>query len=145
LEGADLTGYEIELLRDLGARILAAHGINAKPTITYIRRVWGEKFFRLLEQDGAVDVIASAISITPEREKTYGLVFTDPTLQYPQTMIAKPGVQPFVDGKLVLNRVAAAEKDRWRVARRPMHRSSARPASPRHLRLWSNRTNKPLP
>jgi ABC-type amino acid transport substrate-binding protein len=110
LEGADLTGYEIELLRDLGARILAAHGINAKPTITYIRRVWGEKFFRLLEQDGAVDVIASAISITPEREKTYGLVFTDPTLQYPQTMIAKPGVQPFVDGKLVLNRVAAAEK-----------------------------------
>ncbi|MEY2500372.1 MAG: hypothetical protein QOI07_706 [Verrucomicrobiota bacterium] len=110
LEGADLTGYEIELLRDLGARILAAHGIKAKPTITYIRRVWGEKFFRLLEQDGAVDVIASAISITPEREKTYGLVFTDPTLQYPQTMIAKLGVQPFVEGKLVLNRVAAAEK-----------------------------------
>jgi len=110
LDGAELTGYEIDLLRDLGARILAAHGINAKPTITYTRRVWGEGFFRLLEQDGAVDLIASAISITPEREKTYSLLFTDPTLQYPQTMVAKPGVKPFVDGKLVLNRVAAAEK-----------------------------------
>ena len=110
LEGAELTGYEIDLLRDLGARILAAHGINAKPTITYTRRVWGEGFFRLLERDGAVDVIASAISITPEREKTYAISFTDPTLQYPQTMVAKPGVKPFVDGKLVLNRVAAAEK-----------------------------------
>jgi ABC-type amino acid transport substrate-binding protein len=109
-EGAELTGYEIELLRDLGARILAAHGINAKPTITYTRRIWGEDFFRLLERDGAVDLIASAISITPEREKTYALVFTDPTLQYPQTMIGKPGVQPFANGKLVLNRVAAAEK-----------------------------------
>jgi len=109
-EGAELTGYEIELLRDLGARILAAHGISAKPTITYTRRIWGEEFFRLLERDGAVDVIASAISITPEREKTYSILFTDPTLQYPQTMIAKPGVKPFVDGKLVLNRVAAAEK-----------------------------------
>ena len=109
-EGAELTGYEIDLLRDLGARILAAHGINAKPTITYTRRIWGEEFFRLLERDGAVDVIASAISITPEREKTYSILFTDPTLQYPQTMIAKPGVKPFVDGKLVLNRVAAAEK-----------------------------------
>jgi ABC-type amino acid transport substrate-binding protein len=109
-EGAELTGYEIELLRDLGTRILAAHGINARPTITYTRRIWGEGFFRLLERDGAVDLIASAISITPEREKTYALLFTDPTLQYPQTMVAKPGVKPFVDGKLVLNRVAAAEK-----------------------------------
>jgi ABC-type amino acid transport substrate-binding protein len=109
-EGAELTGYEIELLRDLGTRLLAAHGINAKPTITYTRRIWGEEFFRLLERDGAVDLVASAISITPEREKTYGLLFTDPTLQYPQTMIAKPGVKPFVDGKLVLGRVGAAEK-----------------------------------
>jgi ABC-type amino acid transport substrate-binding protein len=111
LEGADLTGYEIELLRDLGARILADHGINnTKPTITYTRRVWGEGFFRLLERDGAVDVIASAISIAPEREKTYGISFTDATLRYPQTMVAKPDVKPFVDGKLVLNRVAAVEK-----------------------------------
>jgi ABC-type amino acid transport substrate-binding protein len=109
-EGAELTGYEIDLLRDLGGRILAGHGINAKPTITYTLRVWGEDFFRLLERDGAVDLIASAISITPEREKTYGLLFTNPTLQYPQTMIAKPGTKPFVDGKLVLGRVAAAEK-----------------------------------
>jgi ABC-type amino acid transport substrate-binding protein len=109
-EGAELTGYEIELLRDLGTRILAAHGINEKPTITYTRRIWGEEFFRLLERDGAVDLIASAISVTPEREKTYALLFTEPTLQYPQTMIAKPGVKPFVDGKLVLGRVGAAEK-----------------------------------
>lgn len=110
LDGAELTGYEIDLLRELAGRILAGHGINAKPTITYTRRVWGEKFFRLLESDGAVDLLASAISITPEREKTYAILFTDPTLQYPQTMVAKPGVKPFVDGKLVLNRVAAAEK-----------------------------------
>ena len=109
-EGAELTGYEIELLRDLGGRILSDHGISAKPTITYTRRIWGEEFFRLLERDGAVDVIASAISITPDRERTYSILFTDPTLQYPQTMIGKPGVKPFVDGKLVLNRVAAAEK-----------------------------------
>ena len=98
------------MLRNLGERILADKGISVKPTITYTRRIWGEEFFRLLERDGAVDVIASAISITPEREKTYAIQFTEPTLQYPQTMIAKPGVKPFVDGKLVLNRVAAAEK-----------------------------------
>ena len=109
-EGAELTGYEIELLRDLGARILAAHGGAGKPTITYTRRIWGEEFFRLLDRDGAVDLIASAISITPEREKTYGILFTQPTLQYPQTLIAKPGVKAFVDGKLALGRVGAAEK-----------------------------------
>ncbi|HWM24238.1 MAG TPA: TIR domain-containing protein [Chthoniobacterales bacterium] len=109
-EGAQLTGYEIELLRDLGTRMLAARGIAAKPTITYTRRIWGEDFFRLLERDGAVDLIASAISITPEREKTYGLLFTKPTLQYCQTMIAKPGVKAFIDGKLVLGRIGAVEK-----------------------------------
>src|SRR2546423_6253195 len=110
MEGAELTGYEIDLLRDLGARILADHGINAKPTITYTRRVWGEGFFRLLEKDGAVDLLASAISITPEREKTYAILFTDPTLQYPQTMVTKPDVKPFANGKVALNHVGAAEK-----------------------------------
>jgi ABC-type amino acid transport substrate-binding protein len=109
-EGAELTGYEIELLRDIGTRLLSAHGITGKPTITYTRRIWGEEFFRLLERDGAVDLIASAISITPEREKTYSLLFTQPTLQYPQTIVAKPGVKPFADGKLTLNRVGAVEK-----------------------------------
>ena len=109
-EGAELTGYEIELLRDLGTKILAARGVTAKPTISYTRRIWGEDFFRLLERDGAVDLIASAISITPEREKTYGLLFTQPTLQYSQTVIAKPGVKAIADGKLVLTRVAAVEK-----------------------------------
>jgi ABC-type amino acid transport substrate-binding protein len=109
-EGAELSGYEIDLLRELGARILAAHGVAGKPTITYTRRIWGEEFFRLLERDGAVDLIASAISITAEREKNYGLLFTEPTLLFPQTMIAKPGVKPFVDGKLVLERIGAVEK-----------------------------------
>lgn len=109
-DGAELTGYEIELLRDLGGRILAAHGVNARPTITYTRRIWGEEFFRLLERDGAVDLIASAISITPEREKNYALLFTDPTLQFPQTIVAKPGLKPFIDGKLALGKVGAVEK-----------------------------------
>ncbi|MEY2563305.1 MAG: hypothetical protein QOH88_1498 [Verrucomicrobiota bacterium] len=109
-EGAELTGYEIELLRDLGTRILAARGITAKPTITYTRRIWGEEFFRLLERDGAVDLIASAISITADREKDYGLLFTQPTLKFPQSMVAKPGVKPFENGKLLLSRVGAAAK-----------------------------------
>lgn len=109
-EGAELSGYEIDLLRELGARILAAHGVTGKPTITYTRRIWGEEFFRLLERDGAVDLLASAISIVPEREKNYGLLFTEPTLLFPQTMIAKPGVKLFVEGKLVLERIGAVEK-----------------------------------
>lgn len=107
---AELTGYEIDLLRDLGARILAAHGVSATPRLTYTRRIWGEEFFRLLERDGAVDLLASAISVVPEREKNYGLLFTEPTLAFPQTMIAKVGVKPFADGKLVLNRIGAVEK-----------------------------------
>ena len=109
-KGAELTGYEIDLLRELGARILAAHGRTGNPTITYTRRIWGEEFFRLLERDGAVDLLASAISIVPEREKNYGLLFSDPTLVFPQTIVAKPGVKPFVDGKLVLGRIGAVEK-----------------------------------
>lgn len=41
----------------------------------------------MLERDGAVDLLASAISIVPEREKNYGLLFTGPTLLFPQTMM----------------------------------------------------------
>jgi ABC-type amino acid transport substrate-binding protein len=109
-EGHELTGYEIELLRNIGTRILQAHGIAERPALTYTRRIWGEDFFRLLDRDGAVDVLASAISITPEREKNYSLSFTKPTFQYPQTMVAKPGVRVFADGKIVINQIGAVEK-----------------------------------
>jgi ABC-type amino acid transport substrate-binding protein len=109
-EGGELTGYEIELLRGLVTQILAARGVSAKPTITYTRTIWGEELFRLLERDGAVDLIASAISVTPAREKTYGLLFTQPTLVFSQTLITKPGVKVFVNGKLALSRVGVVEK-----------------------------------
>lgn len=108
-EGNELTGYEIELLRNIGTRILQAHGIAARPAITYTRRIWGEDFFRLPDRDGAVDVLASAISITPEREKRYSLNFTKPTFQYPQTMVAKPGVHAFVDGKIGISQIGVVE------------------------------------
>src|SRR4051812_725378 len=57
-EGAELTGYEIELLRDLGGRILAAHGINARPTITYTRRSWGGEIFLVLVDGGGAGPVA---------------------------------------------------------------------------------------
>lgn len=107
-EGAELSGYEIDLLRDVVTRTLAARGINSRPTITYTRRVWGEEFFRLLELDGAVDVLASAISITADREKKYGIAFTEPTLKYPQTLITNHGVKALEGGKLLVNRIGAA-------------------------------------
>lgn len=110
-EGNKLTTvFEIELLRELAARILQAHGVTANPAITYTRRIWSEDFLRLLETDSAVDVLASAISISPEREKTYGLLFTNPTLQYPQSIISRPGARVFAGGGLLLNQIGVSEK-----------------------------------
>jgi len=109
-EGGELSGYEIELLRELITKILIAKGITTKPIITYTRRIWGEEFFQLLERNGDVDLLASGISITPDREKAYGFLFTNPTLVFPQALITKPEDKAFSNGALALSRVGVVEK-----------------------------------
>ena len=106
-DGPEITGIEIELLREMVAKVLQKHGVNVRPAITYTRRIWGDEFFRLLETDGGIDLLASGISITPEREKKYGLVFTAPTLRYPQSLITKRGVNGFANGKLQVDNIGA--------------------------------------
>jgi ABC-type amino acid transport substrate-binding protein len=64
----------------------------------------------LLEEDPAVDLLASGISITPKRQKDYGIVFTKPILQYPQTVVTAWNTVPFVEGKLVLSQLGFVER-----------------------------------
>ncbi|HEY5741438.1 MAG TPA: TIR domain-containing protein [Terrimicrobiaceae bacterium] len=109
-ENGRLTGFDIELLRRIGAAILQAHQIQGEAHIAYTYRVWGDEYFRLLAEDPTVDLLASGISITSEREKEYGLVFSRPILRYPQTIVTAGGKKPFVDGKLALSRLGVVEK-----------------------------------
>ena len=109
-ENGRMTGFDIELLRKIGAALLEANQIPGEIKIDSTYRVWGDKYFRLLDEEPTVDLLASGISITPERQKEYGLVFSRPILRYPQTVVTAWGDQPFTDGKLVLSRLGVAEK-----------------------------------
>jgi ABC-type amino acid transport substrate-binding protein len=118
-DGAQLGGAEIDLLRQVARAILSSQQIAGEPTITCTTTIWGPEFFELLQKDGAIDLIASGISITPEREKKYSLAFTQPTFAYPQSFIVKPGTVVFQAQTLALDRIGVvANTTNEKLARR---------------------------
>lgn len=100
-DNGEFTGFDIELLRRIGNAILRSHGKTGPVKIDYTHCVWGEELFRMPYENHAVDLLASGISITPEREEKYRLVFSDPILQYPQTLVTRATTPAFADGRLL--------------------------------------------
>ncbi len=106
-EDGEFTGFDIELLRRIGNGILRKHGVEGHVKIHYSHCVWGEELFRMPAENHAVDLLASGISITPERERKYRLIFSDPILEYPQTLVTLKGAGTFQDGLLLPQTLAA--------------------------------------
>ncbi len=103
-----LSGYEIELLRAIFARVFKEKNISQPLNVTYTFRPWGEQFFTLL-QDDAVDLLVSAISITAAREKKYNFVFSDPTFEFPQTIVSRKGADVFHGMEISLAQVGVVQ------------------------------------
>jgi ABC-type amino acid transport substrate-binding protein len=131
-EGGSLTGFDIELLRIIGNGILKAHRVTGGVNISSTYRVWGENLFQLLKEDQRVDLLASGISIAPEREDRYDLIFTKPLLTYPQTIVTCAQHSPFLNGKLLLTRLAAVEN----TTNETLGRKLLVPSDADHLRLY---------
>lgn len=106
-EDGEFTGFDIELLRRIGNAILRKHGVDGHIKIDYSHCVWGEELFRMPAENLAVDLLASGISITSERERKYRLVFSDPILEYPQTLVTLKGSAAFEKGRLLPATLAA--------------------------------------
>ena len=106
-EDGEFTGFDIELLRRIGNAILRKHGIEGFIKIDYNHCVWGEELFRMLNENQAIDLLASGISITAERERKYRLIFSNPLLEYPQTLVTLKGAATIEAGRLLPATVAA--------------------------------------
>jgi len=109
-EDGEFTGFDIELLRRIGNAILRKHGIDGFIKIDYSHCVWGEELFLMPAENQAVDLLASGISITSERERKYRLVFSSPILEYPQTLVTLKGAGTFEAGRLLPSTIAATAK-----------------------------------
>jgi ABC-type amino acid transport substrate-binding protein len=103
--GAEMGGYEIELLRKIGERILADRQIAAVPRIITELHVWSNAYFEELGKDESLDVLASGISIDPQREEQFHIVFSKPSAQFPQTIVTARNTRPFENGQLVLKKI----------------------------------------
>ena len=106
-EDGEFTGFDIELLRRIGNAILRKHGVDGFIKIDYSHCVWGEELFRMLSENQAIDLLASGISITSERERKYRLIFSNPILEYPQTLVTLKGAPTFEGGRLIPATIAA--------------------------------------
>ncbi|MBC8128639.1 MAG: TIR domain-containing protein [Gloeobacteraceae cyanobacterium ES-bin-144] len=115
-ESGNLSGFDVELIKELVTRILHRRDPNAKLRFVPHASRWirtgedgkPERFLNLLKRDATVDVLGSGISITAERQRE-GLAFTKPVLTYPQTLITLKDVAAFVDGKPAFQRLGAVE------------------------------------
>ena len=106
-EDGEFTGFDIELLRRIGNAILRKHNVDGFIKIDYSHCVWGEELFRMPAENQAIDLLASGISITSERERKYRLVFSNPLLEYPQTLVTLKGAVTLEAGRFLPATVAA--------------------------------------
>jgi|GEM_PF-4114598 len=115
-ESANLSGFDVDLARELVTRILRRRDPGATLKFVPHPSRWArtgsdgkpEYFLNLLRRDESVDLLASGISITDERKRA-GLAFTAPVLSYPQTLITLKDQPGFVAGKPVFLRLGAVD------------------------------------
>jgi len=109
LQDGRLTGFEIDLLRELCQSILAEAGVPVETVeVRWTATQWGDAFFSALNDRTEVDLLAACISITRAREEKYRLRFTTPSLTFPSALLSRPGEPVFTDGMLALRRLGAA-------------------------------------
>ncbi len=115
-ESANLSGFDVDLAKELVTRIL--HRRDPQATLKLVPHAsrWTRTgadgkpvyFLGLLQRDESVDILASGISITAERQRE-GLAFTAPVLVYPQTLITQKDAPGFVNGKPAFQRLGAVD------------------------------------
>ena len=115
-ESGNLSGFDVDLVKELVTRILHRRDPNANLKFVPHASRWTrmdadgkpERFLNLLRRDPTIDLLASGISITAERQRE-GLAFTLPVLVYPQTLITLKDAPGFVNGKPAFQRLGAVD------------------------------------
>ncbi len=115
-ESANLSGFDVDLAKELISRILHRRDPTATLKLVPHATRWNRLgpdgkpvyFLGLLQRDEAVDILASGISITAQRERD-GLSFTAPVLVYPQTLITQKNAPGFTDGKPAFQKLGAVD------------------------------------
>ena len=115
-ESDNLSGFDVDLVKELVTRILQRRDPNAKLTLVPHASRWirtgsdgkQERFLDLLRRDEGVDLLGSGISITTDRKRE-GLAFTNPVLSYPQTLITLKGQPGLVNGKPAIHHLGAVD------------------------------------
>jgi ABC-type amino acid transport substrate-binding protein len=100
-----LGGFEVDLLRVVFDKVFEKHGVRKELKIENTWAIWGENFFKQL-QDPSVDLLLSGISINEDREKKYGVTFSEPTVVFPQTIVALRSAAVWSSGQLLVTRLA---------------------------------------
>lgn len=107
--GKRIGGFEIDLLRKLIEYRLRKELNDDRTSIRFISHEleWGDEMFNALRKNDVIDLLVSRISITNERKKKYGIMFTNPTISYPQAIIAKANRPVVENGRITLARLGA--------------------------------------
>ncbi len=115
-ESDNLSGFDVDLAKELVTRILQRRDPNAKLTFVPHASRWirtgsdgkPELFLNLLRRDQGVDLLASGVSITADRQRD-GLAFTVPVLSYPQTLITLKDQPGWVNGRPAFPHLGAVD------------------------------------
>jgi len=106
--GERLTGFDIEILHILLRDIKEFDAEKEEVKIEYTVLNWGDTYFGSLLNDESIDLLASGISATQEREAKYSLRFTNPHIRFPQVVVTLDGVDAFNCGHFTPRRLGAA-------------------------------------
>jgi len=108
IDGDTLGGFDIELLQILLGKLAKSKGVASEIRVEHVLFDWDENYFRSLGADGSIDILASGISATAEREEKYNLRFTNPHLRFPQVIVTLDGTRVVESARFIGKQLAVA-------------------------------------
>jgi ABC-type amino acid transport substrate-binding protein len=107
-EDGKVTGYEVELLREIFSSYLRRNSISHQLKLDFHIEPWSESFLTLA-QSPEIDLLAAGLTVTEERSRRYGLVFSNAVNEYPHSLLTRPGISPLSEGKLAIHSLAVSQ------------------------------------
>ena len=104
-------GYEVDVLQAFFKMEAEKAGIKTPVVINHYgaSNGWGDSYFHMLRDHTDVDLLASGITPTPQREKDWNVRFSEPSLKFPNVLLVRTGTKAVNNGEIIINHIGVAD------------------------------------
>jgi ABC-type amino acid transport substrate-binding protein len=104
-------GYEVDVLQAFFESEAAKAGIKTPIVINHYGASggWGDGYFHMLRDHTDVDLLASGITPTPQRQRDWNVRFSEPSLKFPNVLLVRSGTKAVENGQIIIKHIGVAD------------------------------------